>query len=87
MTKIISVHLEDELAGKLDALAATMKRPEAWIIEQAIINYVDEQSWQVEVVREALQDYRSGKATLVSHEHVMQEIEELETEIRATLPR
>jgi predicted transcriptional regulator len=85
MTKITSVRLEDELATKLDALAASMERPKSWVIEQAIINYVDEQSWQVEAIREALQDYRSGKAVLVSHEQVMQEMDELETEIRATL--
>ncbi len=87
MPKIIFIYLEDELAAKLDALAASMERPKSWVIEQAIINYVDEQSWQVEAVREALQDYRSGTAILVPHKQVMQEIEELETKIRAALPR
>jgi predicted transcriptional regulator len=85
MPKITSVRLEDTLAGKLDALATSLERPKAWVIEQAIATYVDEQSWQVAAIKEALQDYRSGEATLVAHEQVMQEMEELEAEIRSTL--
>jgi predicted transcriptional regulator len=75
MTKRASVRLDDDLANKLDALAAAMDRPKAWLIEQAIKSYVEEQSWQVLAIREAMEDYRSGNAELVPHEQVMERLE------------
>lgn len=75
MARVTSVRLQDELSNKLDALATSMDRPKAWLIEQAIESYVDEQSWQIQTVEEALQDYRSGKAELVPHEQVMEQLE------------
>jgi predicted transcriptional regulator len=82
MTKVTSVRLEDELASKLEALATSIDRPKAWVIEQAIKSYVDEQSWQVQAIREAMEEYRSGKAELIPHEQVM---EELEARIKAKM--
>jgi predicted transcriptional regulator len=75
MTRVTSVRLEDALSSKLDALAASTDRSKAWLIEQAIKNYVDEQSGQIEAVEDALKTYRSGKAELVSHEQVMEQLE------------
>lgn len=75
MAKVTSVRLEDELSSKLDALATSLDRPRAWVIEQAIKSYVEEQAWQVGTVSEALDEYRSGRAQLVPHEQVMGELE------------
>jgi RHH-type transcriptional regulator, rel operon repressor / antitoxin RelB len=74
MPTITSVHLDDELASKLDALAASMDRPKAWLIEQAVRSYVEVQLWQVQAIREAMEDYRSGKAELAQHEKVMERL-------------
>ncbi len=74
MTKITSVRLDDELANKLDRLAASLDRPRTWLIEQAITTYVEEQSWQVAAISEALGDYRSGKAAITPHEQVMERL-------------
>ncbi len=82
MTRVTSVRLEDETAAKLDTLAASMDRPRAWLIEQAVKSYVEEQTWQVQAISEALADYRSGKAEIVPHEQVM---EQMEAKIRASL--
>lgn len=80
MTRTTSVRLEDDLSDKLDALATSLDRPKSWLIEQAIKSYVDEQSWQVQAIQEALDDYQSGQAELVPHEQVM---DQLEARIRA----
>jgi predicted transcriptional regulator len=85
MAKVTSVRLEDELSQRLDRLAVSMDRPKAWLIEQAIKSYIDEQSWQVQAIKEALDDYRSGKSRLVSHEEVTAELEKLEADIRGSL--
>jgi predicted transcriptional regulator len=66
--------LDDEMANKLDRLAASLDRPRAWLIEQAIANYVEEQSWQVAAIGEALDDYRGGKAAVTPHEQVMERL-------------
>lgn len=83
MSKITSVRLEDEVATQLEVLARSMDRPKAWLIEQAVKSYIEEQSWQVAAIREALEDYNSGHAELVPHEVVMEEIKELEARIKA----
>lgn len=75
MAKVTSVRLEDELSSKLDALATSLERPRAWVIEQAIKSYVEEQAWQVGAVSEGLEEYRSGRAELVPHEQVMDQLE------------
>jgi predicted transcriptional regulator len=87
MAKIISVRLEDELSKKLERLAVSMDRPKAWLIEQAIKRYVDEQSGQVQAIKEALDDYRSGESKVVPHEEVMAELDKLEAEIQGSLQR
>ena len=75
MARVTSVRLEDALSNKLDALASSMDRSKAWLIEQAIKSYVDEQSWQIEAVEDAMKDYESGKAELIPHEQVMEQLE------------
>jgi predicted transcriptional regulator len=62
-----------------------MDRPRAWLIDQAIKSYIAEQSWQVTAIKEALEDYTSGAAELVSHEAVIEEMAVLEAEIRAEM--
>lgn len=75
MAKVTSIRLDDDTASKLDKLAIALDRPKAWIIEQAIIKYLEEQSWQVQAIAEALDEYRAGTATLVPHEQVMERLE------------
>jgi predicted transcriptional regulator len=75
MAKPTSVRLDDELARKLDTLAAATDRPKVWLIEQAVRRYVEEQSWQIQAISEALAEYDSGASELVPHERVMQELE------------
>ena len=75
MPKVTSVRLDDALAAELEALAAALDRPKAWIIEQAIRRYLEEQAWQVQAIQEALADYRAGTAELVPHEQVMERVE------------
>jgi predicted transcriptional regulator len=72
MAKVTSVRLSDELAGQLDRLAASMDRPRAWLIEQAI---VEEEAWQIAAITEALDEYRQGKASVRPHDEVMRRME------------
>jgi predicted transcriptional regulator len=75
MARVTSVRLDDEVASKLERLATSLDRPKAWVIEQAISAYIEEQAWQVEAITEALEEYRAGKSELVPHEEVMARME------------
>ena len=75
MAKITSVRLTDDLMAKLDQLAAATDRPRAWVIEQAITRYVEQEAWQVAAIGEALEDYRGGKSKVSPHDEVMKRLE------------
>jgi predicted transcriptional regulator len=67
--------MSDELADRLDQLAAALDRPRAWLIEQAIARYVDEEAWQVAAISDALTAYQDGTATHRPHDEVMERLE------------
>ncbi len=75
MARVTSVRLSDELGEKLDRLAASLDRPRAWLIEQAIARYVEDEAWQVAAIGEALEAYRQGRAVLRPHDEVMARLE------------
>ncbi len=75
MSKVTSIRLNDDLAAQLEQLAAALDRPRAWLIEQAIQRYVDEEAWQVLAISEALTEHRSGKAVTKPHTQVVEQIE------------
>jgi predicted transcriptional regulator len=75
MAKVTSVRLSDELASQLDTLAAALDRPRAWLIEQAIARYVEQEAWQVAAIADALEQYRQGKAEVYPHDEVMSRLE------------
>ena len=76
MTEVTSVRLSDELTERLDRLAASLNRPRAWLIEQAILRYVEDEAAQLAAIEQALADYRAGTAKLVPHEEVMKRLDE-----------
>lgn len=76
MPKVTSIRLSDDLVTSLDQLAASLDRPRAWLIEQAIIRYVNEEAWQVAAISEALAEYQTGKPTLKPHGEVMEQLGE-----------
>lgn len=75
MSRVTSIRLSDDLIERLDKLAESLDRPRAWLIEQALSRYLDEQSWQVEAITDALAEYRGGRAKLRSQDAVMTTIE------------
>ena len=80
MTRVTSVRLSEELVARLDQLAASIDRPRAWLIEQAIARYVEQEAWQVSAISDALAEYRAGSAITRPHDEVM---DRLEARIRA----
>lgn len=76
MPKVASVRLSDELAARLEEFAAAVDRPRAWVIEQAIVRYLEEEAWQVAAIGQALAEYRAGDSKLSVHGDVMRRLED-----------
>jgi predicted transcriptional regulator len=75
MAHMTSIELCDELAARLDQLAASLDRPRSWVIEQAIVRYVEEEALQAAAITEALEAYERGEDEPRPHEEVMARLE------------
>jgi predicted transcriptional regulator len=73
--KATSVRLSDDLVETLDKLAAAMGRTRAWVIEDAIRYYIENEAENIFSIAEALEEVRSGNAVLIPHEEVMDRLD------------
>lgn len=76
----MSVTLDEHVIAQVDHLAALLGRPRSSSIEEAVAQYVEEQSWQIQAIGDALAAYASGQETLTPHDIV---IDGVEARIRA----
>tara|TARA_R110002072_G_scaffold93607_1_gene207358 strand:- start:1584 stop:1835 length:252 start_codon:yes stop_codon:yes gene_type:complete len=49
----ITIRTNDEIAEKIGGLAKAMDRPKNWVIEDALKQYLAEQAWQIEGIKQA----------------------------------
>lgn len=68
-TRVITAHVSEELADKVDEIAEKMDRSRAWIVKQALSNYVAEEQARYELTLEALQETEQGR--VVGHDDVL----------------
>jgi predicted transcriptional regulator len=66
--KATSVRLDDETLDRVSQLAEAMDRPRAWLMAQAIKQYVDREEWFVRQVEKGLEDAEQGR--LIDHSEV-----------------
>ncbi|MGY0558036.1 MULTISPECIES: CopG family ribbon-helix-helix protein [unclassified Lysobacter] len=59
-TKVVTAHLPQPLADKVDLLAARMERSRGWIVKQALSAWVDQEEERRQLTLEALADVDSG---------------------------
>ncbi len=57
----ISARIDPETAKKLDELAKATKRTRSFLASEAIQQYVEEQSWQIEAIKKGLKEADDGK--------------------------
>lgn len=65
---VVSIRLEAQLDCEVETVAAALDRPKAWVIEQAVRDYVALQTWQLAAIDEGLKDADEGR--VVAHEDV-----------------
>ena len=66
--KATSVRLDDETLERVGQLAEAMDRPRAWLMAQAIKQYVAREEWFIREVEKGIQAADDGK--LVDHADV-----------------
>ncbi len=64
----VSVRLTPELNDQVTAVAHALDRPKSWVIEQAIMDFVAVQTWQIAAIDEGIRAADAGR--LVAHEDV-----------------
>jgi predicted transcriptional regulator len=80
----ISLELEPDVDAQLTTVADTLHRSRAWVVEQAIKEFLDLQSWQLAAIRQGLEEADAGK--LVPHEDVVAWVESWGNEDERPMP-
>jgi predicted transcriptional regulator len=71
----ITVRLDPETVKRLDQMAQAMERDRSWLMSHAIERYVEDEAWQVEQIRKAVEKVKSGRANLIPHDEVFTKLE------------
>jgi predicted transcriptional regulator len=73
MTVSISARVTESLRDQVDALAEALDRDRAWIVEQAVKRYLEDESAFIAAVQRGLVDARAGRVT--EHDAFMAELD------------
>ena len=76
-TRVITAHVPEDLANKVDEIAEKMDRSKAWIVKQALSNYVAEEQAKYEMTLEAMRSVEEGR--FMRHEDIKKWAESLYT--------
>jgi RHH-type transcriptional regulator, rel operon repressor / antitoxin RelB len=57
----INVRVPEALYGKIEALAAATSRTKSYLTLEALTNYVEQESWQVRDIHEAIAEADAGQ--------------------------
>lgn len=66
----ISVRLDRETINRLSAMAKATGRKRGALMAYAIEQYVQNESWQITAIQEAVDELEQGEAGLVDHEAI-----------------
>ena len=55
-TRVLTAHIPEELAEKVDRYAKSMERSRAWIVKQALSNWVYREEERIRLSLEALEE-------------------------------
>lgn len=68
----ITIRTNEQIADQIGKLAKAMDRPKNWVIEDALKQYIAEQSWQVAGIKQAQKSLAEGKS--VAFEKVVKKL-------------
>lgn len=77
-TRVLTAHIPEELAEKVDQYARSMERSRAWIVKQALTNWIDWEEEKTRLSLEALEE--ADRIGTISHEDMVAWAESLGTD-------
>lgn len=60
-TKVLTAHVPQSLADKVDQMAARLERTRGWIVKQALAAWIDQEEERRRLTLEALADVDAGR--------------------------
>jgi predicted transcriptional regulator len=85
-TTTLSLRIDEEVKQRLDRLAESTQRSKSFLAAEAIAAYVDANAWQIEEIKQRLQEARSG-APGIPHKKVAAWLDTWGTGRRTRPPR
>ena len=68
MQPVTTVRLDPEIREQLNKMAAQMDRPRAWIIKEAVAQYLERETWYLAEVQKGIDDMEAGRE--ISHDEM-----------------
>jgi predicted transcriptional regulator len=84
-TKVVTAHIPNDIAAKVDEIAARMERSRGWIVKQALTAWIEQEEERDRLTREALADVDAGR--VIDHQAVQAWADSLGDENPLPLPK
>lgn len=68
MQSATTVRFDPETRAQLDKMAERIDRPRAWIIKEAVAQYLEREAWYLAEVQKGIDDMEAGRE--ISHEEM-----------------
>ena len=77
-TVTLSARVPEAVRDKVDALAAALGRDRAWVVEQAVKRYIEDEAQFIAAVQRGRADIAAGR--FVTHEEMEAELDRIDAE-------
>lgn len=77
-TRVLTAHVPESLADKVDALATRIDRSRGWIMKQALAAWIDQEEERHKMTLEALADVDAGR--VIDHQSIVAWADSLSTD-------
>ena len=68
MQPVTTARFDPEIREQLDKMAEQMDRPRAWIIKEAVAQYLEREAWYLAEVQKGIDDMEAGR--VINHDEV-----------------
>lgn len=68
MQAITTVRFDPEIRDQLDKMAVQIDRPRAWIIKEAVSQYLERETWYLAEIQKGIDDMEAGRE--ITHEEM-----------------
>ncbi len=83
----LSIRINQKSREKLETLSDATGRSKSFLAAEAIENYLDTQTWQVEAIAKAVTKADSKEAHFISHNKVEQWVNSWDTDTEMDMPK